>query len=273
MGSKDDIARAIKTQFPHARIDSITETNPRKAAAERSQTKKRSEERKWQEGEYGRYDRARPKHRPNANALSLRLACTADEYERIPAVNESGKKLIPIVYRSRNGEITATHWVDPDNVPDPVMPPSSLGCTDSTPWLYRTNKKPSRKDLPPYPTMACRRAPEFVRKGIRLKESFTTRRGAQGGIRNENIGGQMQRHGEPSVVAHMRATGQLRVLRDETGNHTEYLVSSSRKHQAEQIKEYNRRQIEAEARGWKGTRSANLGYGVKIIRHGGNTTD
>lgn len=93
-----------------------------------------------------------------------------------------------------------------------------------------------------------------------------------GDVRNEHLGGQMVQHAAPEVMQAMEQRGDIQVRKDQNGNDCVYLVSKSRKHQAQQLKEYNRRQADAESRGWKGTRSRH-GLGVKYLRHGGLTPD
>jgi len=85
-----------------------------------------------------------------------------------------------------------------------------------------------------------------------------------GEISNENIGGFCDRHTAPEVREALVSSGVLQTRRDANGNPVQTAVFKSRRHQADMLKEINRRQADAAASGFRGTRG-----GVKYLRHGG----
>jgi hypothetical protein len=219
MDDKHDVYKAIKAQFPHARVDSIRVTTPAQCAHERTETRKRSEERKRQEGEFGNYMKSKPKHSipmPDSYAWWLTILECEDAHPK-------GAKL-----RCNQPDFFTERWCE--------------GCNKQ---IWQHAWYPDREH---YVCRKCRLAMglfhEWEMKEMkdyrRRIQSFTQKRFGGIEMQNENISGQMQRFGDKSYLERMRQTGQLQVRRDQNGNPCEYLVSSSRKQMASQIKDFNR---------------------------------
>ena len=249
--SGHDVYNSLKAQFPHARVDKIEQSSRAKMTAERGQKRKRSEEAKWTDGEYGRYDRTRHKHS---------IGWDTDHPWWVTV----------LVCKTELPENTKMK----SNEPDYFEERKCAKCEKRI-WKHVWHPEDGK-------TLVCEkcRVSEGLFYSWEVKESHDYRRKIEsmtrkhlGGMEllNENLSGQMQKHGDPAYVAHLRETGQLQIRKDQNGNPCEYLVSSSRRQQAEQLKQYNRSQHEAEARGWGGTRSSR-GI-VRKINHGGLTPD
>jgi hypothetical protein len=269
MLDKQGVANMIRAQFgKHARVDKIEQTSSAKCLHEMGETRKRSEEKKRLEGEFGSYGkRARMKHSIRTDRFE-----EPDEFSLVPATDESGKKLVCRVCVSPGGNFREVRWVR--RSAKAVFPKETRGGrSDSTPILDITKEKPDASEIPPYPEVYYRNSfASTVAKAKQLRASFSRR--ALGGmeILNENIGSQMVQHADPALKRELMDRGVIQVRKDQNGNAQPYMVAGSRKQQANILKEYNRRQGEAEARGWRGTRSS-AGMGVKYIRHGGQTPD
>jgi hypothetical protein len=189
MDDKHDVYKAIKAQFPHARVDSIRVTTPAQCAHERTETRKRSEERKRQEGEFGNYMKSKPKHSipmPDSYAWWLTILECEDAHPK-------GAKL-----RCNQPDFFTERWCE--------------GCNKQ---IWQHAWYPDREH---YVCRKCRLAMGLFHEW-EMKEMKDYRR---------------------RILERMRQTGQLQVRRDQNGNPCEYLVSSSRKQMASQIKDFNR---------------------------------
>jgi len=259
MLDKQGVANALRQQFgPHAKIDKIEQTSMAKMAAERAETYKRSEEKKRMQGDFGAYGKkSKQKHYVNledGECWWLVVGIGKDAPERYE-ITMPGRAhhVIRVVPES------AWHRHDCDGCEKEIF--SDPGdCQERRVWLcqgcrveqgfFHEWESQARRDY-------RRRIESFTKKGIGGLE-----------LRNENLGCFMSGHGDPAFVEHMRRTGQIQVRKDERGNPCEYLISNSRKHMNEQLKNFNDAQKRAEDRGWRGTYSHGS-YDVKRLNHGG----
>jgi hypothetical protein len=107
-------------------------------------------------------------------------------------------------------------------------------------------------------------------KGKRNIKGNTSKRLGGMEFANEDLGTNIEAHGDPAMVADFQRRGLLRKRLDAMGFPVTNLVTGSRKEQERIHQEFNRRQKEAQDRGWVGTRSAS-GVKVHFLNHGGNT--
>lgn len=245
--SKNDLAASIKRRFPHAKVENISFPSRAQMAHEAGETRKRSEEKKRLEGEYGRYDKSKPKHSVHISDGSHWTLNVGQAELSIPKSD-------------------AKH-----NAPSFWNKKKCAGC------LKPVFKHAWHEERKLWMCTKCRHKAGFFHahevreegKYRRMIQGVTQRRG-NGDILNENISGQMLQHGHPESIAAMKKAGAIQTRRDQNGNPCHYFVASSRKKQAELIKQFNRRQIEARDRGWSGTTREGT-KSTWLVAHGGNS--
>jgi hypothetical protein len=221
--------------------------------------------------------------RDKTRAPHLESLPDADGKVTVPVLARSGKRLKLALYALKNhpDDYQTAFWDDPQSNAESVNPTRYVMRDVKVSfhrWVTEKWCEENGIQVPPYPTekVFCdeEMMVRFHYRGSRAKRRIekNTKKDYAGDFRNEHLGGQVAVHAAPEVREELEKRGDLQVRRDENGHECTYLVSKSRRHQAEQLKEYNRRQAEAEARGWRGTHSRH-GWGVKYLRHGGLTPD
>lgn len=224
-----------------------------------------------------------------AEASEIEAFCLACEYKRLGAhrklkpeaeLRERWFKDEGDIYYVRDG---SAHFLKSARYPEELFFYKKMigGCGEEkmefTDEMYDPVPIPNDSEGDTEPCVSCKNPTTSRRykvwkegsKKWKLQRKGIAQRGLGGMERtNENIGGMIAGHGAPEVAEAMRRSGVLQTRRDENGNPVTTAVFRSERHKADVVKEFNRRQAEAQARGFRGTRG-----GVKFLRHGGLTPD
>lgn len=268
---KQAIYNQIQARFPGAKVEKISYPSRAQMRHEAGETKKRREEAKRLDGEFGRYDRSKPKH---LGVKRRSEEIHGDDF--VDELTDDGNRLKAYLFVSKNGEFREVRWCDPKNPAQAIQAKATRGYRgDSMPTLDRSTKRPRPEEIPDYPRVKASQSIAHLHgkvSGCRI--TGMTRRTGSGEILNENIAGVMMQHGHPDAVAAMKAAGVLQERTDQVGNTATYAVASSRKAQERAVKEFNKRQAEARDKGWRGTMSRSEGRrSVWFCAHGGNSME
>ena len=254
-----DTENAIKKQFPHAVIEKIGTINREKAKAEQSDHRKMADERQRSidettgAGKMSDRDRVLVGAIPDGGYWGLYIGIGKDAPDRQVFHH----------YSARGIQMGIAYVWEPEH----YKPHDCAGCGKI---VYQ---EPDAADRQAWICDKCRYELGFLWPCEAFSKwnsrySGGTRRRGNGELQNEHLGGQMSLHGHPEIVNRLRAQGKLQIRRDENGNPTEYLVSSSRKDQERTLKEFNRIQKEAQ-RGLP----ESVRHKVGFLRHGGMTPE